>query len=99
MANRTSQHILTTAANLPGFCLFVITSFHVTNRSRGSIIDDFTFGVAFLLSLSCMFSFASLKTHDVKKEVALENIADNIFMFSLFGILLILLLITLNIIE
>ncbi len=62
--NRTSLHILNTATNLLEFSLFIITSFHVTKRNQGSIIDAFTFGAAFLLFLSRMFSFASLLTHN-----------------------------------
>lgn len=39
MANNTSQHILSTAANLLGFCLFVITSIHISNKSEAGLVD------------------------------------------------------------
>jgi hypothetical protein len=42
MANKTSKHILATAANLLGFCLFIITSLHLTNKSENNLIDEFT---------------------------------------------------------
>ncbi len=62
MANKTSQHILSTSANLLGFCLFIITSLHLTDRSENSLIDEFTSIVALLLTLSCVFSFISIRT-------------------------------------
>jgi predicted membrane channel-forming protein YqfA (hemolysin III family) len=99
MANNTSPHILSTSANLLGFCLFVIASFHVTNRSQNSIIDEFTSLIALCLVVSCLFSFISIKTKSQKTEQLLETIADYLFIISLIGILLIVLLIALNIIK
>lgn len=99
MANNTSQHILNTSANLLGFCLFVITSFHITNKAESSIIDELTSLVAFLLTISCFLSFFSIRTPDPKKEQRLETIADYLFIASLTGILFIVLLITLNLIK
>ena len=99
MANNTSPHILNTSANLLGFCLFVITSFHVTNRSQISIIDEFTSLIALCLVVSCLFSFISIKTKNQKTEQLLETIADYLFIISLIGILLIVLLIALNVVK
>jgi len=99
MANNTSQHIMGTSANLLGFCLFVITSFHITNNAAGSIIDEVTAIVAVMLSVSCFFSFISIRTSDFKKEERLEKIADYFFIGALSGILFIVILITLNIIK
>lgn len=99
MANNTSQHILNTSANLLGFCLFVITSFHITNKAESSIIDELTSLVAFLLTISSFLSFFSIRTLDPKKEQRLETIADYIFIASLTGILFIVLLITFNLIK
>lgn len=99
MANNTSQHILNTSANLLGFCLFVITSFHITNKAESSIIDELTSLVAFLLTISSFLSFISIRTLDPKKEQRLETIADYIFIASLTGILFIVLLITFNLIK
>jgi hypothetical protein len=91
MANNTSQHILSTSSNLLGFCLFVITSIHINNAFKNSLIDEFTSIVALLLSISAVFSFLSIKTNDIKKEEKLENIADIFFFISIIGILLIIL--------
>jgi len=96
MANTTSQHILNTAANLLGFCLFVITSLHITNTAETTKIDEFTSVIALLLTFSCIFSFVSIRTKNLKREVRFETIADYLFMVSLIGILIIILLITLN---
>ena len=99
MANTTSQHILNTAANLLGFCLFVITSLHITNRIETSIIDEFTSVIAILLSFSCLFSFISIRTLNEKREKWFEKIADYLFISALSGILIIILLISLNFIQ
>jgi len=99
MANNTSQHILNTAANLLGFCLFVITSLRIANLTETLIIDELTSVVAVLLTLSCVFSFTSLRTKDPVREEKLENIADYFFMTSLVGILIIILLIVFNFVK
>ncbi len=99
MANSTSQHILNTSANLLGFCLFVITSLHISNMRENHILDELTSIVALLLTFSCIFSFASIRTTNPKKEKRLETIADYLFVLSLIGILIIILLITLTFIK
>jgi hypothetical protein len=99
MGNNTSQHILGTSANLLGFCLFVITSLHVSNYSAASIIDELTSAIAVLLICSCMFSFFSIRTSYPKKGKKLEAIADYLFVAALIGILIILVLIAFNYIK
>jgi hypothetical protein len=99
MANTTSQHILNTSANLLGFCLIVITSLHITNSSEVSIIDELTSIIALLLIFSCMFSFFSIRTSKGEKELRFETIADYLFIASLAGILIIILIIALNVLK
>jgi len=99
MANNTSQHILNTSANLLGFCLFVITSLHIASQIETHIIDELTSVIAILLTFSCVFSFVSIRTTDLKKEKRLETVADYLFVISLIGILIIILLITLNFVQ
>ncbi len=99
MANNTSQHILNTAANLLGFCLFVITSLHIANLAETIIIDELTSIVAVLLSFSCFFSFTSIRTKNSRREKLFETVADYIFILSLVGILVVILLISLNFIH
>lgn len=96
MANNTSPHILSTAGNLLGFCLVVITSLHISNQIESQVIDELTAIVAILLTLSCIFSFSSIRTSIEKKEKRFETIADYLFIAALVGILIIILLITLN---
>jgi hypothetical protein len=99
VANKTSQHILSTAANLLGFCLFVITSLHVSSKAEASLIDEFTSAIAVLLIFSCLLSFVSIRTANPKKEQQLETVADYLFVASLVGILFIILLIAFNFIK
>lgn len=89
MANQTSQHILSTSANLLGFCLFVITTMHFSKMTNDSLVDEFTSVIALLLSASTFFSFLSIKSKDERKELRFENIADNLFLLSMIGILFI----------
>jgi amino acid transporter len=99
MANNTSPHILTTAANLLGFCLFVITSIHISNTAQLSFIDEITSVIAVLLVFSCLFSFYSIKTKNINTGKRLEGIADSIFVIALIGILVVVLLIVFNFIK
>ncbi|MBP8792316.1 MAG: hypothetical protein KBE41_02250 [Lutibacter sp.] len=86
MANKTSQHILGTSANLLGFCLFIITSLHLANKTENGLIDEFTAIIALLLTVSSVFSFVSLRTENSKKEMLFEKTADYLFIISLIGI-------------
>jgi predicted membrane channel-forming protein YqfA (hemolysin III family) len=96
MANKTSQHILGTSTNLLGFCLFIITSLHLTNRTENNLIDEFTAIIAFLLTISSICSFISIKTQNDKRELAFERIADYLFILALIGILAIITFVVLN---
>ena len=87
MANRTSHHILSTSANLLGFCLFVITAIHISNKVENTFIDEITSIVALLLTASSLLSFLSIKTNHLKREILLEKIAEILFVISLLGIL------------
>lgn len=99
MSNNTSSHILNTSANLLGFCLFVITSLHITNQTETHIIDELTSVVAVVLTFSCIFSFISIRSGDLKRENQMETIADYLFLIALAGILIVILLITLNFVD
>jgi hypothetical protein len=99
MSNNTSQHILSTAANLLGFCLFVITSLHFNSKAENSIIDELTSIVALLLATSAVFSFTSIRSQTLKLKVNLETIADYLFIISLIGVVLIILFITFKFVD
>jgi uncharacterized membrane protein SirB2 len=96
MANNTSPHILNTSANLLGLCLIVITSLHIADKAEACFLDELTSIIAVILTISCFFSFNSIRTSDLKKEKKLETTADYFFISALIGILIIILLITLN---
>lgn len=96
MANKTSQHILNTSATLLGFCLFVITSLRIANQTEKYFLDELTSVIAILLTGSSLFSFFSIRAKDSIREDKLELIADYFFVVALVGILIIILLITLN---
>ncbi len=87
---------MNTAANLLGFCLFVITSLQISNKTEANYLDEFTCVVAILLTFSCIFSFISIRTSNIKREITLEKIADYLFLIALIGILIIITLITFN---
>jgi hypothetical protein len=99
MPNNTSQHILSTSANLLGFCLFVITALHISNQEQKTLIDEFTGAVAIMLAISCLLSFASIRTENDQKGKRLESIANFFFLLSLLGILVIIIVITLHFIK
>jgi len=96
MANNTSPHILNTSANLLGFCLFIITSLHIANPMETHFIDELTSIVSILLTFSCMFSFVSIRTKRPERERRLETIAEYLFFSALVGILVSILIITIN---
>lgn len=86
MANNTSAHILGTSANLLGFCLFIITSLHIADKTESYLIDEFTSGVALLLTFSSVLSFISIRSQNKEIEYKLERIADYFFLTALLGI-------------
>ena len=96
MANNTSPHILNTSANLLGFCLFIITSLHIANPTETYFIDELTSIVSVLLTVSCMFSFVSIRTKRPERERRLETIAEYLFFSALVGILISIIIITVN---
>ena len=96
MANTTSQHILGPSANLLGFCLFVITSLHIADQVETRLIDGLTSVVGVLLTVSCIFSFVSIRTRREERERRMEAIADYFFVVALLGILAIIVLIAFN---
>ena len=87
MANKKSQHILGTSANLLGFCLIIVTSLHLTDQTENSILDEIASAIALLLALSTILSFLSLRADAPRRELRLEQIADALFFMAIVGIL------------
>ena len=96
MANKTSQHILGTAANLLGFCLFILTSLHITDQTENTLIDEITSFIALLLVISTVFSFVSIRTENKTREYNYERVADYIFLASLFGVFIVIIFLIVN---
>lgn len=96
MSNKTSPHILSTSANLLGFCLFVITSLHFTNKRALTLVDELTAIISLFLATSSVLSFLSIRTENPWLESKLETVADYFFIIALVGILFVILLIAQN---
>ncbi len=96
MANKTSQHIHSTSANLLGFCLFVITALHIADAKSLLMIDAITSFVALLLTISSVLSFMSIRTENEIRERRYETVADYLFMAALIGIFGVILFIVFN---
>jgi hypothetical protein len=86
MANKTSQHILGTAANLLGFCLVVITSLHIAQATANTLIDEFTSVVALLFTFSGICSFISIRIDNERREKQWEETANILFLVAMIGI-------------
>lgn len=99
MANKTSQHILNTSANLLGFCLIVISSLQITNKAENTYLDELTSIIALFLTISTILSFISIKTKNLERENIFEKIADGFFIAALLGLFCVILFITLDFIK
>ena len=99
MSNNTPQQILPTAANLIGFSLFVITSMHVSDKAAVSWVDEFVSVITLMLTFSCLFSFIAIRTKVDNRRVQMEMFSEYTFIFSLLGILMIILLLVFGIIQ
>ncbi len=83
MSNNKSPHILSTASNLLGFCLLVLTSLKISQFQEATLIDEFTGAAAILLMAASVLSFLSLRSRKEKQSENLEKIADIIFLIAL----------------
>lgn len=93
---RKSPHILSTSANLLGFCLVILTSLKISNYSESTRIDEFTGLASVLLIASCILSFLSMKSKDVIQSEKIESVADVIFLLALIFIFITILIVSFN---
>jgi hypothetical protein len=77
-----SPHILTTASNLLGFCLVVLTSIKVYGKAAVTIIDEIDAAAILVFLTSCIFSFLSIRLGDERGR-RLEKTADILFLVGL----------------
>lgn len=93
MANKTSPHILGTCTNLMGFCLLLITSLHIAEKAKTTLVDEFTAIVALLLTFSSIMSFVAIRTGNTRLERRVETAAEVLFFIGMVGIIFILIFI------
>jgi len=93
-----SPHILTTSANLLGFCFVVLTSSKITKMSEASYIDEgATLAIISFMS-SCLLSFLAIRNKFQQRSTRLENLADVLFLCGLIILFLTTILIAFNVI-
>lgn len=93
-----SPHILSTSANLLGFCFIVLTSVKISKLDESSYIDEGAALAIILFMTSCLLSFLAMRSNTVRSK-KLEGLADIMFLFGLIVLLITTLLITFNIIK
>jgi hypothetical protein len=93
-----STHILSTATNLLGFCLIVLTSVKLTNYGEKSLVDEFAGVSSILLSVSVLLSFLSIRTEGENKSVRLETFAEYCFLSALILIVVIICFVSFDVI-
>ncbi|MFN8299091.1 MAG: hypothetical protein U0T75_08305 [Chitinophagales bacterium] len=94
-----SPHILSSSTNLLGFCLIILTGIKITRSGDASYVDEIAAITAFLLMMSCLFSFLSIRAELEAQSEKMENIADYIFLVSLVLLSCTIILITFNVLR
>ena len=89
MQKNTAQHILNSSSNLLGFCLVVLTSLKITKFNEHTFIDEFTGLACFVLMLSCILSFLSIRSNFEKSRNRYEKLAEYTFMSALIVVFII----------
>ncbi|WP_199121425.1 hypothetical protein [Pedobacter sp. ASV28] len=93
-----SPHILSTSANLLGFCFIVLTSVRITKLNESSFIDEGAALAIISFMSSCLLSFLAMRSKNDRRADKLENLADIFFLCGLIVLFLTTMLITFNII-
>ena len=79
-----THHILGSASNLLGITLLIIAGLHIANASAKSFADEVAWLGAVCFALSCVFSYASIRSADESPRA--ERIADAAFMLGLLAL-------------
>lgn len=93
-----SPHILSTSANLLGFCFIVLTSVKISKLSESSYIDEGAALAIILFMTSCILSFLSMRS-TTARSTKMEGMADILFLAGLIVLFITTMLITFNIIK
>lgn len=95
--DKKSPHILNAASGLLGFCLVILTSLKITDYGNLTFIDEVAGIASLCLTMSCLFSFMAIRTSHKKNEIKFDNVADYLFLSSLFFISISVLIVTFDI--
>lgn len=90
MSPKNSPDTLGSSLNLLGFCMVVLTSVHLTNTSKNSLIDEITSILSIILAATALLSFVSMRFDNPK----LEKHADRLFIASIIGVFVVIFYIT-----
>lgn len=93
---KKSPHILSTASNLLGFSFLVLSSIKGFNLPQKGFIDEALGLTIFILAFSCLFSFVSMRSHNVNNTERSEIIAEYLFLSALLVLVVLSLLLALN---
>lgn len=93
---KKSTHILNASSNLLGFCLVIITSLRISKINHSSYIDEFAGFASLFLVSSCVLSFLSIRSTNIKSANKFEKTADYFFLIALFCILIAVVAVSLN---
>lgn len=80
-------HILNAASNLLGIALIIIAGLNVTHVAAQTFADEVAWGSAICLSLSCLLSYAAMRSGDGRSD-RLELLADRVFLAGLVTLFL-----------
>ncbi|MCJ0742513.1 hypothetical protein [Pedobacter montanisoli] len=93
-----APHLLSTSANLLGFCFIVLTSVKISKLNQSTYIDEGAALAIVIFMTSCFLSFLSLRSKAHARSNKLEGAADVLFLCGLIVLFITTILIVLNII-
>lgn len=97
--NGKSIHILSTSANLLGFVFFVLASIKTLGVPQTGFIDEVASLCIALFAVSCLLSFASIRSESESRTQRFELIADYLFFAGLLIMTLISLLLAFDFVQ
>lgn len=81
-------HIFTTSSVMMGLCLTIISLMDARTNSQRitTIVDDIIVVDALLFLISCLVSYAALRSRHMKRRHLVETAADIIFLAGMVGV-------------
>ncbi len=96
--NNRSPHILSTSANLLGFCFVVLTSVKISKLQDSSYIDEGASAAIIIFMSSCLLSFLAMRSQTSRAK-KMERTADILFLFGLIVLFFTTIFIAFNLIK